>query len=196
MNAPLAATAALTETVAAAAPARTPLYGHTSLETAYHIADYPYGFRLRCEMKAWLEFKKGKGYRFVTMTSNPKKPGTWNKPKASTYVDFAAGMYLDHEGHIQWTGASPYGGADAVAKFAALFPAMPEEMRQTLLGWSLANRKARIETIAGIRYMTINGERCAYSDKDKARDEAERDAWEAVIVTLRALAPATTPAAV
>lgn len=60
---------------------KTPLYGHNSESTAYVIADYPYGFKLRCTMKVWLEYKEGKGFRMVTRTSNPKKPGIWNNQK-------------------------------------------------------------------------------------------------------------------
>ena len=29
---------------------------HISPETAYVIDDYPYGFRLRCRIRYWLEF--------------------------------------------------------------------------------------------------------------------------------------------
>ncbi len=67
------------------------LSGHATPETAYLVEDYPYGFRLRCQIRFWLEFKKGHGFRLVSQTSNPKTEaarglpaGTvWNKPKAS-----------------------------------------------------------------------------------------------------------------
>ena len=74
------------------------LEGHNSPETARVVDDYPYGFRLRCKIRYWLEWKKGKGFRFVSQTTNPKKPfgalnletgersAPWNKPKASTYT--------------------------------------------------------------------------------------------------------------
>lgn len=99
-----------------------PLYNHTSEETAYLIADYPYGFRLRCQMKVWLEFKASKGWRMVSMTSNPKRSGTWNKPKASTYRELGGNLYLDSVGHIQWEGVSIYEGQDKLEAFAAKFP--------------------------------------------------------------------------
>jgi hypothetical protein len=71
------------------------LTGHTSPETAYVVDDYPYGFRLRCTIRYWLEFKKNHGFRLVSQTSNPKKPGlVWNKPKPGTYHEFAV-MVLD-----------------------------------------------------------------------------------------------------
>jgi hypothetical protein len=75
---------------------------HTSPETAYVIADYPYGFRLRCQKRVWVEYRKGKGYRLVEQTSNPKLSGlVWNKPKAGTYSDIAMALYLDENQHVQ-----------------------------------------------------------------------------------------------
>lgn len=76
---------------------------HTSPETAYVIEDYPYGFRLRCKRRVWLETNK-KGTRYCTQTTNPKKAGeVWNKPKYSTYADSGA-MYLDENDHVRWEG--------------------------------------------------------------------------------------------
>lgn len=73
----------------------------TSPETAVVIPDYPYGFRLRCMMRVWIEFRKGKGFRYCTQTTNPKKPGTvWNAPKCSTYARIAAAIGIDGEGHL------------------------------------------------------------------------------------------------
>lgn len=86
---------------------RTLLLGHTSPETAYLVDDYPYGFRLRCSIRYWIETaekgaKKGQ-QRFVSQTTNPKRPGDpWNAPKGSTYAAMAW-MYLDGNDHVQWT---------------------------------------------------------------------------------------------
>ena len=80
------------------------LRGHTSPETAYLVDDYPYGFRLRCKIRYWLEHKIGYGHRLVSQTSNPKVAGEpWNQPKASTYGSGLAFMFLDEQGHVQWT---------------------------------------------------------------------------------------------
>jgi len=77
-----------------------PLYGHTSQETAFVVNDYPYGFKLRCKIRFWIEYKPRHGFRFMSQTTNPKKPiEVWNKPKASTYVELAACMYLDENDH-------------------------------------------------------------------------------------------------
>ena len=76
------------------------LSGHTSPETAYTVEDYPYGFRLRCKIRYWMETKKGYGQRLVSQTTNPKRPGeVWNKPKAGTYNVIAV-MVLDEQEHV------------------------------------------------------------------------------------------------
>ena len=86
---------------------KTPLYGHTSESTAYVVDDYPYGFRERTQIRFWLEHKPKKGWRFVSQTMNPKT-GRWNKPKASTYLEWGGAMYLDEKGHVHWDGVGPY----------------------------------------------------------------------------------------
>lgn len=76
------------------------LSGHVSPETAHVVADYPYGFRLRCQIRYWIETTKH-GQRVVSQTTNPKRGDVWNKPKASTYSDFAV-LYVDNEtGHVK-----------------------------------------------------------------------------------------------
>ena len=57
------------------------LSGHTSPATAYTVDDYPYGFRLRCKIRYWLEYTPKRGVRLWSQTTNPKRPGeVWNKP--------------------------------------------------------------------------------------------------------------------
>lgn len=73
------------------------LKGHVSPETAIVVEDYPYGFRLRCRMRYWLEYQPKKGFRRWSQTTNPKVTVSvtptsnvlrhpWNKPKASVYT--------------------------------------------------------------------------------------------------------------
>jgi hypothetical protein len=116
------------------------LFNHTSPETAYVVADYPYGFRLRCKIRYWLEFKTGKGFRLVSQTTNPKRPGeVWNKPKASTYCRFGGAMYLDDNEHVQWSGLSEYcSGAEAEAWRAIYGEAVPEAGHRILMQWVAA----------------------------------------------------------
>ena len=80
------------------------LKDHNSAETAYVVDDYPYGFRLRCKIRYWLEYQPKKGFRLVSQTTNPKLQGeVWNKPKASTYVNGIAVMFVDENKHVSWS---------------------------------------------------------------------------------------------
>ena len=116
------------------------LIGHISPETAYLVDDYPYGFRLRCKIRYWLEYKPNHGFRFVSQTTNPKRPGeVWNKPKASTYYRFGAAMFLDDNEHVQWTGLSEYSsGAESKAFQDKYGEAVPEIGRHALNEWVAA----------------------------------------------------------
>lgn len=89
------------------------LVGHTSPETAYVVEDYPYGFRLRCKIRYWIETHKKKGQRFLSQTTNPKIESreVWNKPKASTYSILKV-MYLDDQGHVHNDGVGMYSVSD------------------------------------------------------------------------------------
>ena len=115
------------------------LSGHTSPETAYVVADYPYGFRLRCSIRYWIEYKPKKGCRFVSQTTNPKRGNVWNKPKAGTYSEFGAAMYLDDEGHVACAGLSQYsGGAEAKAFQDTYGAGVPEAALPLLNKWVAA----------------------------------------------------------
>jgi len=100
------------------------LYGHTSPETAYLVEDYPYGFRLRTQIRYWIEKKEGFGQRMVSQTLNPKN-GKWNKPKAGTYSDVYA-IYLDDVNHVQSFGLTGYSDEETIARFEAYFPELVE----------------------------------------------------------------------
>jgi hypothetical protein len=109
------------------------LTGHTSPETAFVVEDYPYGFRLRCTIRYWLEFTPKRGFRFCSQTTNPKRGSIWNKPKAGTYSRFGGAMYLDEQGHVQWSGLSEYcSGAEASAWQERYGEGVPEEGRVLL----------------------------------------------------------------
>lgn len=97
---------------------RTVLFGADSAETAYLVDDYPYGFRLRTQIRYWIETTKH-GDRFVSQTCNPKT-GRWNKPKASTYVGVAV-LTRNAEGHIAYTGISENDRAARIGLFRAAF---------------------------------------------------------------------------
>jgi len=105
------------------------LQGHTTIETAYVVNDYPYGFRLRCKIRYWLEYAKGRGFRLCSQTTNPKRPGeVWNAPKKSTYSMLAV-MGLNDEGHVTWTGCSIY-DFDKLADFEKLYGALFDDIQR------------------------------------------------------------------
>lgn len=115
------------------------LQGHTSPATAFVVDDYPYGFRLRCKIRYWLDYSPRHGFRLMTQTTNPKAGNVWNKPKASTYCRFGACMYLDEAGHVQWAGLSEYcTGAEAAAWQAKYGEGVPIEGRELLARWVAA----------------------------------------------------------
>jgi hypothetical protein len=67
----------------------------------YVQSDYPYGFKLRCQRRLYVEFKPGFGMRLVSQTSNPKRSTdtrtVWNAPKASTYSPVVAWVVDEDE---------------------------------------------------------------------------------------------------
>ena len=112
------------------------LKGHVSPETAYVVDDYPYGLRLRCTIRYWLEYKRVHGVRLVSQTTHPYRD-KWNKPKATTYAKFGGAMYLDDEGHVQWSGLTDYSnGAEAKLFEDSFGEGVPEgEARSVLERW-------------------------------------------------------------
>lgn len=100
------------------------LVGHVSAETSYLQDSYPYGFNLRCWRRVWIETstRKGTGQRFVTQTSNPKKPGlVWNKPVLGTYSVISV-MYLDEaNNHVETAGLGLYTYENKIEEFVAKF---------------------------------------------------------------------------
>lgn len=102
---------------------KTPLAGHTTPETAYVVADYPYGFTLRCQIRYWIETKAKVGQRVMSQTTNPKRPGVvWNKPKASTYSAIRV-LYLAENGHVENDGLGVYSETADILKFADTYRA-------------------------------------------------------------------------
>lgn len=107
-----------------------------SPETAVTILDYPYGFKLRCQMRVWVEFRKGKGFRYVTQTSNPKRPGTWNKPKAGTYSRVSMAIAQDENGHLSPVSLTEYSSLSEYAHFYAHHgDALRDHARASLAYW-------------------------------------------------------------
>jgi len=101
----------------------TVLTGHTSQETAYVVEDYPYGFRLRCKIRYWIETKKGHGQRVMSQTTDPKRGNGWtNKPKGSTYNAIKV-LYIDDNGHVQNAAIDIYSTTPQIDAFETLYAA-------------------------------------------------------------------------
>lgn len=160
---------------------RRPLYGHESPSTAYVVADYPYGYRLRTSIRYWLEWSGRHGTRLVSQTLHPKT-GTWNKPKASTYAKWGA-MYLDEStGHVEWSGLGPHSSAAAAIAFVGTFKHFhgADELR----AFAMARAHTLRQFIRGERWFTVNGTRAARSEADDTRDAVEAAIWEVVAARL------------
>ncbi len=109
----------------------TALAGHTSPETAYVVQDYPYGFRLRCKIRYWVETTKH-GQRVVSQTTNPKVNGeVWNKPKPSTYSAIRVLYIEDSTGHVENAALNLYNTLAQIADFQELYaPALQSSRDQ------------------------------------------------------------------
>lgn len=122
----------------------TVLVGHDSQETARIDNDYPYGFRLRCIRRSWLEYKKGFGYRLMTQTTNPKRSGeVWNKVKGSTYSALMV-MALDDQGHLFQDGLHVYANEEKINTFCTRYAdALQGEREQKILTYLRACDRAQ-----------------------------------------------------
>lgn len=123
------------------------LQGHNSPETAFVVEDYPYGYTLRCQMRHWIEVatkgaKKGQ-MRHVTQTSNPKKLGVWNKPKAGTYYPLIV-LYLDAEDHVKPLYLDPCSSPQKFQPFWDNIGELTERQRKLVEEFELIGRKPGI----------------------------------------------------
>ena len=136
------------------------LSGHVSPETAYVVDDYPYGFRLRCTIRYWLEYKPGNGYRLCSQTTNPKKTAVlWNKPKASTYRSLGGVMYLNEGGHVTWHGLGYYDDTATCEQFLSQYgDTLPECGRKMLVVWFAKKKAYGAAVAAGLVKWTISTE--------------------------------------
>lgn len=153
-----------------------PLYGHTSEASAYRVADYPYGFRERTQIRYWLEHKPKKGWRFVSQTMNPKT-SRWNKPKTSTYIEWGAAMYLDENGHVQWTGVGPYSDDQKILEFVTTFPGADMSELRKIVPAKQRYLKGRI---SGELVMTINKVPQPMSEVEIEEARGDLTTWEEI----------------
>ncbi|MCJ7631036.1 hypothetical protein MUP77_01350 [Candidatus Bathyarchaeota archaeon] len=103
------------------------LVGHESEETAYVIADYPWGFRMRTEQKVWIETTKH-GQRIVRRTKDPRT-GLWCKSKASTYSEVLV-MGIDEVGHVDTDAIGIYTAEDKLDEFKSKYQLSEQQLKQ------------------------------------------------------------------
>jgi hypothetical protein len=164
---------------------KTPLYGHVSAETAYVVDDYPYGFRLRCKMRCWLESHDKKGARFVTQTTNPKKGDVWNKPKASTYMFGAGAMFLADDGRVGWEGLSEYSSAKKYRTFIETYGSHLDNMPR-IAEWIRMKIHSCNMWARGELKMSINGVVQEPTEADLERYRTELAEWKDCLQVLHA----------
>ena len=164
----------IAESLAQPLDGKQPLYGHTNEATAYLVEDYPYGYNIRTRIRFWLENKPKKGWRFVSQTMNPKT-SKWNKPKASTYIEWGAGMFLDDKGHVHWDGVGPYSDDQKILAFITAFPGADMRELKKIVPAKIRYLKGRI---SGDIVMTINGAKQPMSERDVDRTRDELATWE------------------
>ncbi len=151
-----------------------PLYGYDSMEKSYLVDDYPYGRTLRCRIRYWLEKSTSKGFRFCSQTEEPRTL-RWNNPKKSTYMRFAANMYLDEKEHVVWDGLSEYSSGPQVLDFVKKFP---ESDFSLLKPFVAAKIKFLENYAAGRAVFTINGVPQPLSEDEIGRTRKDLESWE------------------
>lgn len=134
---------------------------YTSEDHAYLVDDYPYGFRLRCKIRYWVDYSQRHGWRLVSQTTNPKREGThWNKPKAGTYSELGMVIGLDHEDHVIHASVSKYDDVQTLEVFMSKFGAVISDgMRDQLATFIKAKKRFEEKLATGEVYFTINGQR-------------------------------------
>jgi hypothetical protein len=131
------------------------LKNHISPDTAYLVNDYPYGFRLRCQIRYWLEYHNKYGIRFAYQTSNPKKDNIWNKPKYSTYSLISGAMFLDDNNHVQFIGLTEYSDYKESLEFYNTYrEGIPEKAIDKILLWLDTKKRYEEKISNGINYQS------------------------------------------
>lgn len=170
------------ETSEGGSPIARVIAGAVSPETAHVVADYPYGFRLRCSIRYWIE-TNARGARVVSQTTNPKRPGTvWNKPKASTYSDLRV-LFVDEQGHVQNDGLTfAYADEAKLDAFVARYgAALADETSQRAIRLGRAVIRAR-------RHVRVTVRTLAPGETPQSADEQRAIMRAAVGYELRAMA--------
>jgi len=120
-------------------PMKKYLYGHDSFETGYEVSDYPWGYRMRTEVRYWIETNETHGQRFCKCTKDPRT-GKWCAPKKDTYK-LLIFMFLDSEEHVQSTGVTFYTELSYLEKVQEEQEGKLSEYQEKKLNWLIARAK-------------------------------------------------------
>jgi len=153
-----------------------PLYGYTSEKDSYLVEDYPYGFKLRCNIRYWIEFTPQKGYRYCSQTQDPRN-GRWNKPKKETYVLLGACLYLDSQDHVNSAGLTQYSDGSKILDFVKAFPGADFTMLRIYVKPKIKHLQRQVEGDSGF---SVNGQKVHLSEEDIGRAREELKIWEEV----------------
>jgi hypothetical protein len=156
------------------------LTGHTNEHTALLIPDYPYGRKVRCRIRYWIESDVKKGFRFCSQTENPKNL-YWNAPKKGTYCKIAMVMFLDERDYVQHAALSEYDDVEKVLQFIKQFPILDEDNKRSLLVWCAMKAKLAEKMANGTAYFELNGVKQEKSPEEIERYKKELEQWNACL---------------
>lgn len=140
------------------------LYNHTSEETAYVVKDYPWGFRMRTEQRAWIESNKN-GDRFIVQTKDPRS-GKWCAQKKSTYAPLKV-LYLDEQGHLQYFFLKHSADEKTILDFY-------EQHKENLNAFQLAQIKKLIAIRKVMKNVSFKIENVPFNETDEQRTAREK----------------------
>lgn len=145
------------------------LYNANNQETAIIIHNYPYGFRLKTDIRYWIETKAKKGDRFCSQTLNPKT-NKWNAPKCSTYSEIMI-MKEEDNGYIRYTSFSHWEDEEKLTKWL-------ENKDQSQFNQDqkdqLIKLKAIFRTRENLTYEIVNVTNLSQEEQAK-RDEEQKE---------------------
>lgn len=150
------------------------LYNHTSEDTAYVIKDYPWGFRMRTEQRAWIESNKN-GDRFIVRTKDPRT-GKWCAPKKSIYAHVRV-LFLDEQGYLQHCYLKHSSDEKTILEFY-------EQHKENLTAFQLAQIKKLIATRKVMKNVIFEIQNVPFNETEEqrtAREERNRKNENAVL---------------
>lgn len=108
------------------------ILGCTSPETAYVVDNFLYGFRLRTQIRYWIETREDCGQRFCHQTLNPKT-GVWDNPRYGAYNPVTVFVRYISNGHVVPEALSICATKEEVSSFREMFQLDEAQLNYLLL---------------------------------------------------------------